>query len=39
MAKKGIKERAATVGIAILIASFCALEIFLRPILKERDKK
>ena len=39
MAKRGIKERAATVGIAVLIASFCALEIFLGPIFKERGKK
>jgi len=39
MAKKGLKERVVNFSIAVLIASFCALEIILRPVIKDGSKE
>ena len=39
MAKRGLKERVTNFGFAVLIATFCAIEIILRPIAKDRKKE
>lgn len=39
MAKIGLKERVTNLGLAVLIATFCAIEIILRPIVKDRRKE
>ena len=38
MAKRGLKERVANLGLVVLIATFCAIEIILRPIVTDRSK-
>jgi len=38
MVKIGLKERVANLGLVFLIATFCAIEIILRPIVTDGSK-
>lgn len=38
MAKRGLKERVANFSLLVLITTFCAIEIILKPIVTDGSK-